>query len=105
MKLLTSGLLKRFEIIGRQENIADPVVIAKFFNPTGAGTWYATEYYPESKEFFSYVSIFGDHNDEWGYFSLNELENYQGKFGLGIERDLYFKPQSISKVGIANKGQ
>ena len=35
---------------------------SEIFNPTGAGTWYATEYDPESKEFFRYVSIFGDWN-------------------------------------------
>lgn len=98
MKLLTKTLLNRFGAVGRQEEIADPLVIAKFFNPTGAGTWYATEYDPDSKEFFGFVSIFGDHNDEWGYFSLAELESYQGKFGLGIERDLYFDEQRISEV-------
>lgn len=106
MKLLTQQLLTRFGEVGRQEESADPLVIAKFFNPTGAGTWYATEYDPDSKEFFGFVSIFGDHNDEWGYFSLAELENYKGKFGLGIERDLYFGEPNISKVApqaVANR--
>lgn len=98
MKLLTIELLDRFAKIGRQEDSSDPIVVAKFFNPTGAGTWYATEYDPESKEFFGFVSIFGDWNDEWGSFSLAELENYQGKFGLGIERDLYFDEKKISEV-------
>ena len=98
MQLLTKSLLQRFEKIGRQEDSKDPIVIAKFFNPTGAGTWYATEYDPEEKMFFGYVSIFGDWNDEWGSFSLNELENYRGKFSLGIERDLYFDEKRISEV-------
>jgi hypothetical protein len=98
MQLLTKGLLQRFEKIGRQEDSKDPLVIAKFFNPTGAGTWYATEYDPEEKMFFGYVSIFGDWNDEWGSFSLEELENYRGKFSLGIERDLYFDEKRISEV-------
>jgi len=98
MKLLTKELIKQFEKIGNQENVKDPVVVAKFFNPTGAGTWYATEYYPQTQEFFGFVSIFGDHNDEWGYFSLSELESYRGKFGLGIERDLFFEPCPISQV-------
>ncbi len=98
MKLLTKELLMRFEKVGRQEDDKDPIVIAKFFNPTGAGTWLATEYDPNSKEFFGFVSIFGDYNDEWGYFSLNELESYIGSFGLGIERDLHFTEQRMSKV-------
>jgi len=98
MKLLTQELFKRFEKAGRQEEITDPVVIAKFFNPVGAGTWYATEYNPNERMFFGYVSIFGDWNDEWGPFSLDELESYRGPFGLGIERDIYFDEQPISKV-------
>ena len=98
MKLLTKGLLERFAKVGRQEETADPIVVAKFFNPTGAGTWYATEYDPEEKIFFGYVSIFGDWNDEWGSFSLEELESYQGKFGLGIERDIYFGEKKINEV-------
>ena len=98
MKLLTKELLARFAKLGKQEDSSDPIVVAKFFNPTGAGTWYATEYDPESKEFFGFVSIFGDWNDEWGSFSLADLESYCGQFGLGIERDLYFGEKRISEV-------
>ena len=98
MKLLTKKLEKRFAQVGRQEDIKDPLVIARFFNPTGAGTWFATEYDPEEHIFFGYVSIFGDWNDEWGYFSLDELQSYRGKFRLGIERDLYFQEQPASQV-------
>ena len=98
MKLLTKELLKRFSQIGRQDEAKDPIVVAKFFNPAGAGTWYATEYDPDTRCFFGYVSIFGDHNDEWGPFSLDELEQYRGWFGLGIERDRYFREQPISRI-------
>ena len=98
MKLMTKQLEKHFAQVGSQENNKDPLIIAKFFNPTGAGTWYATEYDPTARVFFGYVSIFGDWNDEWGYFSLDELENFRGKFGLGIERDLYFEEQKASLI-------
>jgi hypothetical protein len=98
MKLMTKELEKRFAQVGSQEEIKNPLVIAKFFNPTGAGTWYATEYDPQSRIFFGYVSIFGDWNDEWGYFSLEELESIRGAFGLGIERDLHFEEKPISEV-------
>lgn len=98
MRLLTKELEKRFLEVGSQENVKDPVIIAKFFNPCGAGTWYATEYDPKTQTFFGYVSIFGDWNDEWGYFSLAELESFKGSLGIGIERDLYFGEQKISSV-------
>ncbi len=105
MKLLTKELLARFAKLGRQEDSSDPIVVAKFFNPTDAGTWYATEYDPASREFFGYVSIFGDDCDEWGSFSLDELESYRGKLGLGIERDLYFDEKKISEVVPSAKQQ
>ena len=43
MKLITKEIEALFKKIGRQERVDDPIVVAKFFNPTGAGTWYATE--------------------------------------------------------------
>jgi hypothetical protein len=98
MRLMTKDLEKRFSEVGSQESVQDPVIVAKFFNPQGAGTWYATEYDPEAKMFFGYVSIFGDWNDEWGYFSLAELESYVGPLGLGIERDLYWTEKKASSV-------
>ena len=98
MKLITKRVEKRFARVGSQANVKDRLIIARFFNPTGAGTWYATEYDPKTRIFFGYVSIFGDWNDEWGYFSLDELASYKGMFGLGIERDLYFKEQRASEV-------
>ncbi len=98
MRLMTKHLERRFAQVGSQEKVKDPVIVAKFFNPQGAGTWYATEYDPKDKMFFGYVSIFGDWNDEWGYFSLAELESYKSTFGTVIERDLYWTERNISTV-------
>ena len=98
MQLLTNTLIKRFAEVGNQEDNTDPIVIAKFFNPCDAGTWLATEYNPEEQLFFGYVSIFGDHCDEWGYFSLKELEDLKLPFGLSVERDLHFKEILASEI-------
>jgi len=95
MKLLTKELEKRFGDIGSQETIKDPIIIAKFFDPTGSWTWYATEYNPEEKLFFGIVHGF---EKELGYFSLDELEQLRGKFGLGIERDLHFQEKLLSEI-------
>jgi len=100
MQLMTKAIEKRFEKVGSQEEVKDPIVIAKFFNAGGAGTWWATEYNAKDKIFFGYVSIFGDHCDEWGYFPLEELQNLKGAMGLGIERDLYCGEKPISEFDI-----
>lgn len=98
MKLLTKELIKRFEQVGSQENVSDPIVIAKFFNPVGQGTWLATEYDKENEIFFGYVSIYGDYCDEWGSFSLRDLEDFKGMWGLKIERDIYFTERKASEL-------
>lgn len=98
MKLLTKDLLDQFQKTGSQEAVKDPIVIAKFFNPTGAGTWYATEYDPTEKMFFGYVSLFNDYNDELGYFSLEELESIQLPLGMSIERDIHHTPKPLSQL-------
>lgn len=95
MKLITQTIEKQFASIGSQEHIADPIVIAKFFNPTGPGTWHATEYDPITKVCFGYVQLL---DNEWGYFSVAELESVKcPPFGLPIERDLHCGLNPISK--------
>jgi hypothetical protein len=95
MQLLTKALLKKLPKLYSQENVKDPLCVVKFFNPTGVGTWYGIEYDPEEKLFFGYAKI---SDAELGYFSLIDLESFKGPFGLGIERDLYFKPTRLSKI-------
>lgn len=101
MKLLTKQNLADFKKTGSQEGTKDPLVIVKFFNPTGAGTWYATEYDPIDEIFYGYVSIFGDHCDEWGSFALSQLVEFKGQFGLGIERDMHTEIKPISEFNIS----
>ena len=55
MKLLTEEIKQKFVEVGRQENVDDPVIVAKFFDPQGSWTWYATEYDPKNKIFFGYI--------------------------------------------------
>ena len=95
---MTKELEKRFAKVGSQEYANDPYVVAVFFNPSGSGTWYATEYDPKTKTFFGFVSIFGGWDDEWGYFSLAELKSCKSSFGTVIERDLHWTETRASLV-------
>ena len=71
-------------------------VVAKFFNPTGAGTWYLMNQDPQDPSYcWGIVKL---HEIEMGSFSLTELQNFRGRFGLGIERDLWFKPMPAKEV-------
>lgn len=65
------------------------LVVAKFFNPLGAGTWYLINQDPEDPDYcWGICNIF---ETEVGSFLKSDLECYIGKFGLGIERDLNFE--------------
>jgi len=93
MDLLTQEILDKFQEIGSQENISDPIVIVKYFY--WSWTWFATEYDTKYKVFFWYV--IGQEKEFW-YFSIKELESFRWNFWLAIERDLYFKPQPLSQL-------
>jgi hypothetical protein len=97
MKLITKETENRFAQIGYQGNEIDPVVVAKFFNPCGSGTWYATEYNSDRKICFGYVTGLGF--DEWGDFSIEEMESLKcPPLNLPIERDMYFGEKKISEA-------
>lgn len=97
MKLITKELAARFAEIGEQRDVKDPIVVAKFFYTFSAATWWAIAYYPEENICFGYVT--GLLEDEYGYFSIDELENTKlPPFGLTIERDLWFEECKMSDV-------
>jgi hypothetical protein len=94
MKLLTQEIRKQLPPLGATAEQYDPIAYVKFFNPTGIGTWWASEFDPESGIFFGKADL---GFPELGTFSLQELESYKGPLGLGIERDIYFTPKPLSQ--------
>ncbi len=95
MKLMTKELEQLLPAIGTTAEQSDPIVHVKFFDPCGSWTWYATEFDPVQREFFGFVRGF---EEELGYFSLDELASVRNRLGLGIERDLHWRPTPLSKV-------
>ena len=96
MKLLTKELQKKLPPLYSQDGKGDDAIAyAKFFDPCSSWTWYATEYDPENKIFYGYVAGF---ENEYGTFSLTELESVKGRFGLGIERDMYFENKKVRDI-------
>lgn len=96
MKLMTKEIRKTLPPIGSGENTNYGAGIAyvKFFDPVDSWTWYAMEFDGEDI-FYGLVDGF---EKEFGYFSLSELQNVKLRFGLGIERDIYFSPTPVSEL-------
>ena len=95
MKLLTDELIKILPPLYSTENIKDPLIQCKFFTPDSSWTWYALEFDKTNEIFFGYVCGL---ERELGYFSLAELESVKGQLGLGVERDISFKPTKLSVI-------
>ena len=103
MKILTKEVLDAFAKQGRTGNKSakDIKIVMKLFNPTGAGTWYLYEK-EDDDIYWGFVNLGDIDCAECGTVSMNELMAFRGRFGLGIERDMHFKPLSMSLEEVRN---
>jgi Protein of unknown function (DUF2958) len=85
---------KQLPALYSTEGERDPIMVCKFFTPDSGWTWYASEFDGDDL-FFGWVDGL---EQELGYFSLAELQEATGPFGLHIERDIFFQPMRLSEV-------
>lgn len=93
MKLITPELEARFKEFEEEQTLENPIFVAKFFNPVGSQTWYASTYDSKTNTCYGYVT--GMAYDEFGYFSIDELEALRLPYGARIERDEFFDVMSF----------
>ncbi len=94
MELIPKEIKEQIPSLYATENQNNPTVFVKLF--LDSWTWYITELSIDGDIAFGYVvSPFGA---ELGYFSLEEIKGIKGSLGLGVERDLSFKPVKLSSV-------
>ena len=95
MKLLPEEIRRSLPPLYSTEDQGDAAIVrVKFFTPTSSWTWYAIEFDGDDL-FFGLVDGF---EKEMGYFSLSELDSVVGPYGVGVERDFYFKPCPLGEV-------
>ena len=100
MKLLTAKIKGALPPLYSTEDTPceEKKVVVKFFNPLGSQTWEIVEGAQQDGGdwlLFGKCDL-GFGSPEWGYVSLSELEAIKLPFGMGIERDIYFSPKTIS---------
>ena len=96
MKLLTKALRERLLKNGRNRD-QDHAPPLKVFNPTGAATWLFSELDENGDTLFGLADL-GLGTPELGYSRLCQLAAVRVRFGLGLERDLHFKPRFALSV-------
>jgi len=92
MKLLTEEIKRRLPKLYKTEVQEDAIVQVKFFTPWTSWSWYAIEF--DGNDLF--FGLVDGMCQEFGYFSLKELESLQGPAGLKVERDIHFQPKPVS---------
>jgi hypothetical protein len=96
MQLLTKEIRKRLPPLGSNEKTPLEEVIAqvKFFTPDSGWTWYGVEF-DGTDVFWGWVQGI---EEEFGTFSLSELQSVRGKLGLPVERDKCFEPTPLREL-------
>jgi hypothetical protein len=95
MQLMTEDEAESIPALYQQENSGDEAkVYMKFFDPCSNWTWYVMEFDGVD----SFFGLVVGHETEFGYFSLRELQSYEGPLKIGIERDIWFKPCPLREV-------
>lgn len=94
MELIPQEIKELIPKLYETEKQNDPIVYVKLF--LDGWTWYITELSIDNNICFGYV--ISPFESELGYFSLNEIKSIKGSLGLGVERDLSFKPTKLSII-------
>lgn len=95
MQLLTQELINRLPKIGATEaQGVNVLALVKFFTPDGPGTWYVSEF--DGVDLCFGLAVIQE--PEFGYFSLRELQQLRGAFGLPVEHDFYFEPTPLYEL-------
>lgn len=96
MKLITKELEKQLPELYQAEKDPEAIVYVHYFSTRNGWDWYGYEYDKRSRTFFGLVDGF---EVEFGYFTLDEFEEVNKKFGSQvIERDLHWKPKTLKEV-------
>lgn len=104
MKLLTKAIETQLRKQFPLGDDMDQLVVAKFFDPCGSWSWYVMNQDPGDPSYL--WGIVKGFEVETGSINLEELSQLRGPLGLGIERDLHFKPRPARDVWDAlNRGE
>jgi len=97
MKLITASLQKKLEAGCKNEESGKKAIpVMKLFYPVGSATWIISSI-NEDGNMFGLCDL-GQGSPEMGYVSLQELTEFKGHMGLGIERDRYWEPKKGSTL-------
>ena len=94
-KLIPTEMLETIPALYETEDSLNPICQVKLFTPDSNWSWYIIEISEDKDYCYGYVIGL---EAELGYFTLSEIETIRGSLGLSVERDLSFKPTSLTSI-------
>lgn len=96
MSLIAKDIVNKIPNLYETENQEEKICYVKLFLPNSNWTWYIIEINKQDNNTcFGFVDGL---EQELGYFTIRELENLRGLFGLKVELDSSFTPTQLSKI-------
>ena len=96
MSLIAKDIVNKIPNLYETENEEEKICYVKLFLPSSNWTWYILEINKEDNN--TCYGLVDGFELELGYFTLSELENLKGMFGLKVDLDTSFKPTKLSKI-------
>lgn len=97
MHLLTAELRAVLPPLRAQEGSADPMIYIRFYLPSYNWSWFVIEGEARGDDFLFFGYVVGV-EQEWGYFSLRELELLRTVEGNQVILDKNFHPVSFNQL-------
>lgn len=101
MRLLTKQIekqLAKYPLYSQDNKGENAIVVCKFF--LQGYTWYVLEAQKNGTDYV-FFGIVDGLEKEYGYFTLSQLQSLRGRWGLTVERDMYFKPTTVKDLSLA----
>lgn len=101
MRLLTKKIenqLAKYPLYSQESKGENAIVVCKFF--LQGFTWYVLEAQKNGTD-YEFFGIVDGLEREYGYFTLSQLQGLRGRWGLTVERDMYFTPSTVKELGLA----
>ena len=98
MKLITKKIeneLAKYPLYSQDNKGEEAVAICKFF--LQGFTWYVLEAQKNGSD-YEFFGIVDGLEKEYSYFTLSQLQRLRGRWGLTVERDMYFKPTQVKDI-------
>lgn len=103
MSLIPQHIINKIPNLYETENEEEKICYVKLFLPSSNWTWYIIEI--DKSDNNTCYGLVDGFEKELGYFTIRELENLKGLFGLKVELDTSFNTTKLSKIkGAKNVG-